>query len=231
MGPNGQAQYWARDLAGACRHPARATTSTPTSLPVSGSRAVRARPTRRSATSARPSTTPRAPTLRRVADMFSDRTNPGRKQPFDIRSVMRAVIDCDQRPLERWAAMRAAEIAVVWDAHLGGWPVWLIGIESRPLPRHGPIPADGPEQWTSGTLFPRSSKKIARAINAAAGRRTGGRARQPRRVRWLARVDARVAARVRRRDRHERSSTSTVRSCSASSRATTAGRSSSSRRS
>jgi acetyl-CoA carboxylase carboxyltransferase component len=60
---------------------------------------------------------------------------------------------------------------VVWDAHLGGWPVSLIGIESRPLPRHGPIPADGPEQWTSGTLFPRSAKKIARAINAASGRR------------------------------------------------------------
>ncbi len=59
----------------------------------------------------------------------------------------------------------------MWDAHLGGWPVSMIGIEGRPLARHGPIPADGPEQWTSGTLFPRASKKIARAINAAAGRR------------------------------------------------------------
>ena len=67
--------------------------------------------------------------------------------------------------------MRDAETAVVWDAHLGGWPVALIGIESRPLPRLGPIPADGPEQWTSGTLFPHSSKKVARAINAASGRR------------------------------------------------------------
>jgi hypothetical protein len=67
--------------------------------------------------------------------------------------------------------MHEAEMAVVWDAHLGGWPVSLIGIESRPLPRHGAIPADGPEQWTSGTLFPRASKKIARAINAASSRR------------------------------------------------------------
>ena len=33
------------------------------------------------------------------------------------------------------------------------------------------IPADGPEQWTSGTLFPLSSKKVARAINAASGSR------------------------------------------------------------
>jgi hypothetical protein len=69
------------------------------------------------------------------------------------------------------AAMRDAEIAVVWDVHLGGRPLSLIGIESRPLRRRGVIPADGPEQWTSGTLFPRSSKKIARAINAASGRR------------------------------------------------------------
>jgi acetyl-CoA carboxylase carboxyltransferase component len=33
------------------------------------------------------------------------------------------------------------------------------------------VPADGPDQWTSGTLFPLASKKIARAINAASGRR------------------------------------------------------------
>jgi acetyl-CoA carboxylase carboxyltransferase component len=67
--------------------------------------------------------------------------------------------------------MRDADTAVVWDAHLGGRPVTVVGIESRPLARHGMIPADGPEQWTSGTLFPRSSKKIARALNAASGRR------------------------------------------------------------
>jgi acetyl-CoA carboxylase carboxyltransferase component len=67
--------------------------------------------------------------------------------------------------------MRAAETAVVWDAHLGGNPVCLIGIESRPVPRLGFVPADGPDQWTSGTLFPQSSKKIARAINAASNNR------------------------------------------------------------
>ena len=39
------------------------------------------------------------------------------------------------------------------------------------LPRRGAIPADGPERWTAGTLFPRAAKKIARALNAAAGRR------------------------------------------------------------
>jgi acetyl-CoA carboxylase carboxyltransferase component len=49
--------------------------------------------------------------------------------------------------------------------------VALLGIESRPITRRGEVPADGPAQWTSGTLFPRSSKKIARAINSVAGRR------------------------------------------------------------
>jgi acetyl-CoA carboxylase carboxyltransferase component len=59
----------------------------------------------------------------------------------------------------------------VWDAHLGGHPVCLIGIESRPVPRLGLVPADGPEQWTAGTLFPRASKKVARSINAASRNR------------------------------------------------------------
>jgi acetyl-CoA carboxylase carboxyltransferase component len=60
---------------------------------------------------------------------------------------------------------------VVWDAHIGGYPVALLGIESRPIPRRGFIPADGPEQWTAGTLFPLSAKKAARAINSASGNR------------------------------------------------------------
>jgi Fe-S oxidoreductase len=107
----------------------------------------------------------------RAADILSDETNPGRKKSFDIRRVMMASIDQDHAPLERWAGMRAAETAVVWDAHLGGFPVCLIGIESQPIPRLGFVPADGPDHWTSGTLFPQSSKKIARAINAASNNR------------------------------------------------------------
>src|SRR5690349_4907877 len=109
--------------------------------------------------------------LRTVGEIFSTETNPGRKKPFDVRAVMRAVADADHEPLERWAGLREVEGAVVWDARLGGRPVALLGIESRPLPRFGPVPADGPEQWSAGTLFPASSKKIARAINAASGRR------------------------------------------------------------
>jgi hypothetical protein len=106
-----------------------------------------------------------------VGDIFSDEHNPGRKKPFEIRRVMLAASDQDYRPLERWAGMEDAENAVVWDAHIGGIPVCLLGFESRPLPRTGFVPTDGPEQWTSGTLFPMASKKIARAINASTNNR------------------------------------------------------------
>jgi acetyl/propionyl-CoA carboxylase alpha subunit/acetyl-CoA carboxylase carboxyltransferase component len=170
MGPNGQAQYWARDLAGACetllayyertyvapgeRFARRADTSDPADRDVCSAPHELA-----------------GSELRTVGEIFSDETNPGRKQPFDARSVMRAVADADHAPLERWAGLREGENAVVWDARLGGRPVALLGIESRPLQRFGPVPADGPEQWSAGTLFPQSSRKIARAINAASGRR------------------------------------------------------------
>jgi acetyl-CoA carboxylase carboxyltransferase component len=47
----------------------------------------------------------------------------------------------------------------------------MIGIESRPVPRRGIPPTDGPDTYTAGTLFPQSSKKIARAVNAASNNR------------------------------------------------------------
>jgi acetyl-CoA carboxylase carboxyltransferase component len=106
-----------------------------------------------------------------VGDIFSGEANKERKKPFDIRTVMSAVADQDHPVLERWAGMADADTTVVFDAHLGGYPIALLGIESRPIPRRGSYPADGPDQWTAGTLFPRSSRKTARAINAASGNR------------------------------------------------------------
>jgi acetyl-CoA carboxylase carboxyltransferase component len=167
MGPNGQAQYFARDLEGACRvlldHYRHAYVAPGERFP---------RPS--------PSHDPRERDVREfahhgefatVGEVFSDAANPGRKRPFEIRRVMRAVTDQDHEPRERWYGMEDAEVAVVWDAHLGGHPVSLVGFESKPLPRFGFVPADGPRQWTAGTLFPLSSKKVARAINAASGNR------------------------------------------------------------
>jgi acetyl/propionyl-CoA carboxylase alpha subunit/acetyl-CoA carboxylase carboxyltransferase component len=170
MGPNGQAQYWAPDLAGACDVLLAHYDHTYV-VPGEGAprRAATSDPAERDVCSYPHEVTDND--FRTVGDIFSSATNPDRKKPFDIRTVMRAVSDQDHPVLERWAGMAGAETSVVFDAHLGGWPVSLIGIESRPQPRPGFPPTDGPDTWTAGTLFPRSSKKTARAINAASGNR------------------------------------------------------------
>jgi acetyl-CoA carboxylase carboxyltransferase component len=111
------------------------------------------------------------PEFAALGEIFDPATNPERKKPFDMRSLLAGVIDADHPPLERWADMAEAASVLVLDAHLGGQPVALIGFESKPLTRHGFWPVDGPSQFTAGTLFPRSSKKTARAINAASGNR------------------------------------------------------------
>src|SRR4029079_18390424 len=168
MGPNGQAQYWAPDLSNAMdvllahyAHTYRAP----------GERFPRPAPT----TDPDRRDVREAPHIggefTRVGEIFDVATNPERKKPFDIRSVLRAVADADHPPLERWVDMLDAENVVVLDAHLGGQPVALLGIESKPLPRRGPTPVDGPTTFTAGTLFPRSSKRPARASNAASGNR------------------------------------------------------------
>jgi acetyl/propionyl-CoA carboxylase alpha subunit/acetyl-CoA carboxylase carboxyltransferase component len=171
MGPNGQAQYWAADLESACeilfRHYAH-------TYVVPGERFPR-----RAATNDRldrdvcrsPHTPVEGSNFTTVGDIFSADRNAERKKPFDIRSVMRSASDQDHPPIERWARWQHADTAVVWDAHIGGIPVCLIGFESCPVAREGLVPGDGPSAWTSGTLFPQSSKKVARAINAASGNR------------------------------------------------------------
>ncbi|PRY02475.1 carboxyl transferase domain-containing protein [Allonocardiopsis opalescens] len=170
MGPNGQAQYWAPSLPAArdvlMAHydhtyvapgetaPRAAGTTDPVDRDVSAFPHAIA-----------------GSDFTTVGQIFSAEHNPDRKKPFDIRTVMRALSDQDHPVLERWAGMADAETSVVQDVHLGGRPVCLVGIESRSVPRRGFPPTDGPDAYTAGTLFPRSSKKTARAINAASGNR------------------------------------------------------------
>jgi acetyl/propionyl-CoA carboxylase alpha subunit/acetyl-CoA carboxylase carboxyltransferase component len=171
MGPNGEAQYWAGSLAEAIqillRHHEHAYLAPGERSP---RRAPSADPRDRDVRAS-----PHGPEggagFETVGDVLSQERNPDRKKPFDVRRVMAAVVDQDHPTLERWRDLRGGETAVVWDAHLGGWPVCLLGIESRPLPRLEFVPADGPETWTAGTLFPQSAKKLAHAINAASGNR------------------------------------------------------------
>jgi acetyl-CoA carboxylase carboxyltransferase component len=171
MGPNGEAQYWAPTLGRACavllrhydhtyvvageKYPRRAPTSDPADRDVCDS----------------PHKQVDGSEFASVGDIFSAELNGDRKKPFDMRSVMRAVTDSDHVSLERWARWVDAESAIVWDARIGGFPVCLIGLESRNVTRAGFLPADGPPSWTAGTLFPQSSRKVARAINAASGNR------------------------------------------------------------
>ncbi|MDX6740917.1 carboxyl transferase domain-containing protein [Actinocorallia sp. A-T 12471] len=170
MGPNGQAQYWAPNLLAArdvlMAHyahsyvapgedaPRHATTTDPADRDVTGFPHVM-----------------EGSDFTTVGEIFSSTANPDRKKPFDIRTVMRALSDQDHPVLERWAGMADADTAVVQDVHLDGIPVCLLGIESKAVQRRGFPPTDGPDSYTAGTLFPKSSKKAARAINAASGNR------------------------------------------------------------
>jgi acetyl-CoA carboxylase carboxyltransferase component len=167
MGPNGEAQFRARDLSDAysilLEHyavsyvapgedaPRRFTTSDPidrdmTLSPYDGNDG-----------------------LTSIGDLFASETNPGRKRPFAMRPLMRAIADGDATVLERWRDWSDAQSAIVWECHVGGQPTTMIGIESRQTPRIGYTPNDGPGEWTAATLFPHSSKKVARALNAASG--------------------------------------------------------------
>jgi len=135
----------------------------------------------------------------RVGDIFSEATNPGRRKPFDIRAVMAAVVDQDDVSLERWSGMQGAETAVVLDARLGGHAVCVLASSPVRCAATGssgrrPGPVDG------GTLFPLSSKKVARpSTRRAAAARCGPR--QPLRLRRLAGIAPPAPARIRGRDR------------------------------
>ncbi|HEX4291858.1 MAG TPA: carboxyl transferase domain-containing protein, partial [Trebonia sp.] len=144
MGPNGQAQYWAPNMAAACdvlmahydhayiapgeAAPRKALSGDPVDRDVSGYPHAVA-----------------GSDFATVGQIFSAEHNPDRKKPFDIRTVMRALSDQDHPVLERWAGMADADTSVVQDVHLGGRPVCLIGIESRSVPRRGFPPTDGPD--------------------------------------------------------------------------------------
>lgn len=169
MGPNGQAQYYAEDLGDAYRilyqhyeytyvcagenRPRRSATLDLVSRNVCDAAYTA------------------GPEFTKLGEIFDPAANPGRKKPFSMRALMSGVIDVDSGHLERWQAQVGGETAIVWDAHIGGFPVCLIGIESQNVARWGYRPFDGPADWNGGTLFPISSKKLARALNASSGNR------------------------------------------------------------
>ncbi len=224
MGPNGQAQYWAPSFADACELLLRHYEFT---YVVPGERFPRRRPTTdpvdRDVRTSHHAALENCP-FRTVGDVFSAELNPERKQPFDMRSIMRAVADADASSLERWKDLRDGDTSIVWDTTVGGIPVSLLGIESHTVGRQGFVPADGPPAWTSGTLFPtRHARPHGRSMPPAATGRW-----------WFSPI---CPASTDRRNRcvdvssssaprsDGRSPTSTARSCSSWSRAITVARS------
>jgi acetyl/propionyl-CoA carboxylase alpha subunit/acetyl-CoA carboxylase carboxyltransferase component len=171
MGPNGQAQAYATDLVAAYRLLYRYHGLT---LRTPGERRPPAMPTRDPVNrdiglATYPSELGHG--FETVGQIFSREHNAERKRPFAVRPIMTALMDADARPVERWAGLRDAETAVAWETRIGGYATTLIGIENRTVSRLGTPSDSGPRALAGGTLYPQAARKIARALNAASGRR------------------------------------------------------------
>ena len=178
------------------------TTATPTWCRASAGRGRIA-----SARSARARPSPRSPAspgsgFERVGEIFDDAHQPGPQAPVpDARGDARG--DRPRRRLPR----ALARLGRRRDRdRLGRAPRRPAGVPDRhrePEPRARRLPParTARRSWSGGTLFPLSSKKVARALNAASGNRPGGDPREPVGLRRLAGVDAQAPARVRRGDR------------------------------
>jgi acetyl-CoA carboxylase carboxyltransferase component len=120
MGPNGEAQYYARNLVDAYRilyDHYRYTFVPP------DERTPRLHNTRDSDTRSiteYPCEPEEGHDFHTLGELFDPATNPDRKRPFSMRVVMEALIDQDGGHLERWRSWQGGETAIIWDAHLGG---------------------------------------------------------------------------------------------------------------
>ena len=172
MGPNGQAQYWAPDLAGAC---ARAAALLRPRLRRAGRALPAPRRDARRARARRPRTSPhRAPGLR-----ARDRRRHllRRDEPGPQAGVRHPVGDARRRRRRpRAAGALGADARRRGRRRLGRPPGRLADdrdrhrvAPDRPLRRR--CPPTAPRSGRRGTLFPKSSKKVARAINSNGGRR------------------------------------------------------------
>ncbi len=193
MGPNGQAQYRAPDLAGAMAilmdHHA-----------LSSGAGTRVRTSDPADRDIRVDAYDGVEEFATVGEIFDETANPGRKRPFSVRAVMDAVVDRDAPRLERWRAMEDADGAVVWETRLDGRAATVIGIESRGRPR-GRRAGRRPCGVGRRHALPGGVEEGGPRTAVGVGSPAGGRAREPLRLRREPRVVAASAAGVRRRDR------------------------------
>ena len=168
MGPNGEAQAHAPDLLSALRllYRYRALTA-----PGPGHRRPPVEPTRDRADrdiGLSPYPSELGHGFGTVGQLFTD--NPGRKKPFAVRPVLAALADRGQKPVERWTTWHEAQMVIVQETRIGGFACCLVGIDNQPQTREH-APPGGAATLTGGTLYPHASRKLARALNAASGRR------------------------------------------------------------
>jgi len=158
MGPNGQAQYWARNIDEACqillRHYEHAYVAPGERFPRKGRPAIPS--SAMSALSAFP---------RRRGICPSGRHLLRRDQPRTQEVVRHSQGDArrDGPGLSAVGTLvrhAAAETGVVW-MRISALSVLHDWHRISPIAAVGFVPADGPDQWTAGTLFPLSSKKVA----------------------------------------------------------------------
>ncbi|MFW6262190.1 MAG: carboxyl transferase domain-containing protein, partial [Spirochaetota bacterium] len=133
MGPNGQAQLWVPNLAEAYRVLFQHYRYTYVAPGEKAPRRIETADASDRDVGATPYEDRFGQGFATIGDIFSERLNPERKKPFDMRQLMRAVVDDDAGYLERWSIMKDAETAITWETRVGGYGVGLVGIESRPL--------------------------------------------------------------------------------------------------
>ena len=214
MGPNGQAQYWAPNLA-AARDVLMAHYDHTYIAPGEQRRGGRPRPTRATATSPASRTLVAGSDFTTVGEIFSATANPDRKKPFDIRTVMRALV----RPGPPGAGTLGGHGRRGDRRGAGRAPRRHPGVPARHRVT-GSAAARLPAHRRPGHLH-RGHAVPAVVEEGRAGHQRGqrqpaaGGAGEPVRLRRLTGVDAEAAAGVRRRDRPRDRELPRARSCSA----------------
>lgn len=111
--------------------------------------------------------------LRTIGDVFDDAKNPGRRQAWPIAPLMSRLLDVEAgaaQPLCPWSAWVEARQAVVMWGRIAGRRVTLIGVDNQATDAEWESSLAQGQTFAAGTLYPASSRKIARAIHSASGR-------------------------------------------------------------
>jgi acetyl-CoA carboxylase carboxyltransferase component/biotin carboxyl carrier protein len=111
--------------------------------------------------------------LLKIGDVFDDEKNKGRRRAWPVAPLLHRVLDIEpdgSGPLCPWSAWVEARQAVVMWGRIAGRRVTLIGVDNQATEAEWESSRAQGQTFAAGTLYPASSRKIARAIHAASGR-------------------------------------------------------------